>query len=188
MKFSIKVFFSKCDQIRCSLRIWSHLLKKSSMENFSFCAVLCQLIECDIGNIFLEKPYTKYGGETIPRPFSKKLKSRISLYQQSKVSHSFFLLYTNLMAIKLYLNKAADHLILPHTMLVFFSKKEVQNQSRCFVFCIIFEENYFSCFIQLTNHISWTRKIAENIDDAFTCQKKLSNTIESKIKTWQSRC
>ena len=35
MKFSIKDFFSKDD-----LRIWSHLLKKSLMENFIFCAVL----------------------------------------------------------------------------------------------------------------------------------------------------
>ena len=35
MKFSITDFFSKCDQIR----IWSHLLKKSLMENFVFCAV-----------------------------------------------------------------------------------------------------------------------------------------------------
>ena len=40
MKFSIKVFFSKCDQIRSFLRIWSHLLKKSLMENFIF--VQCQ--------------------------------------------------------------------------------------------------------------------------------------------------
>ena len=28
MKFSIKDFFSKCDQICCFLRIWSHLLEK----------------------------------------------------------------------------------------------------------------------------------------------------------------
>ena len=34
-KFAIKDFFSKCDQIQ----IWSHLLKKSLMENFIFCAV-----------------------------------------------------------------------------------------------------------------------------------------------------
>ena len=34
MKFSIKDFFSKCDQIRRKLRIWPHLLKKSFMENF----------------------------------------------------------------------------------------------------------------------------------------------------------
>ena len=38
-KFSIKDFFSKCDQIRSKLQIWSHLLKKSLMENFIFCAV-----------------------------------------------------------------------------------------------------------------------------------------------------
>ena len=40
MNFSIKDFFSKCDQIRKKLRIWSHLLKKSLMENFIFCAKL----------------------------------------------------------------------------------------------------------------------------------------------------
>ena len=37
MKFSIKDFLS--DQIRRKLRIWSHLPKKSLMENFIFCAV-----------------------------------------------------------------------------------------------------------------------------------------------------
>ena len=36
MKFSIKDFFSKCNQIRSFLQIWSHLLKKSLMENFIF--------------------------------------------------------------------------------------------------------------------------------------------------------
>ena len=38
MKFSIKDFLSKFDQIRSFLRIWSILLKKSLMENFIFCA------------------------------------------------------------------------------------------------------------------------------------------------------
>ena len=33
IKFSIKDFFSKCEQICGKLRIWSHLLKKSLMEN-----------------------------------------------------------------------------------------------------------------------------------------------------------
>ena len=36
MKFSIKDFFSKCDQIRRKLGSWSYLLKKSLMENFFF--------------------------------------------------------------------------------------------------------------------------------------------------------
>ena len=39
MKFSIKDFFSKYDQIRNFLRIWSHLLKKSIISNLIFCAV-----------------------------------------------------------------------------------------------------------------------------------------------------
>ena len=38
MKFSIKDFFSKCEEIRSFLGIWSHLLKKCLMENFIFCA------------------------------------------------------------------------------------------------------------------------------------------------------
>ena len=40
MKFSIMDFFSKCHQIGRRLRIWSHLLQKSLMENFIFCAVI----------------------------------------------------------------------------------------------------------------------------------------------------
>ena len=36
MKFPIKDFFSKCDQIHSFLQIWSYLLKKSLMENFIF--------------------------------------------------------------------------------------------------------------------------------------------------------
>ena len=39
LKFSIKDFFSKFDQIRSFLWIWSHLHKKYLMENFIFCAV-----------------------------------------------------------------------------------------------------------------------------------------------------
>ena len=40
MKFSIKDFFSKCRQILRLQQIWSHILKKSLMENFIFCEVL----------------------------------------------------------------------------------------------------------------------------------------------------
>ena len=39
MKFSITDILSKRDQIRKELRICSHVLKKSLMENFIFCAV-----------------------------------------------------------------------------------------------------------------------------------------------------
>ena len=39
MKFSSKDIFNKCDQIRSFLWRLSHLLKKSLMENFIFCAL-----------------------------------------------------------------------------------------------------------------------------------------------------
>ena len=39
MKFPIKDFSSKCDQISSKLRIWSRLLDKFVMENFIFCVV-----------------------------------------------------------------------------------------------------------------------------------------------------
>ena len=40
-----------------------------------------QLIEYNTRNNFVDKSYTKCGGETIPRPFSKKSKLSISLDQ-----------------------------------------------------------------------------------------------------------
>ena len=39
MKFSIKDFINKYDQIRRKLRIWLDLFKNSLMENFFICAV-----------------------------------------------------------------------------------------------------------------------------------------------------
>ena len=38
-----------------------------------------QLIDYNMRHVFVEKSYTKYGGETIPKPFSKKSKLSISL-------------------------------------------------------------------------------------------------------------
>ena len=61
MMFPIEDFFSKCDQICKKLRIWSHLLKKSLMENFIF--VQCQFTSCIQENdysVFLNRPQNNY--------------------------------------------------------------------------------------------------------------------------------
>ena len=63
---------------------------------------LDQLIEYNMKIIFLEKSYTKGGGKTIPRPFSKKLKVTLSPGQQSTGLYSLFQLYAKLRAIKEY--------------------------------------------------------------------------------------
>ena len=52
---------------------------KDTLPNISIKFV--QVIKYNMRNIFLEKPYTKCGGETIPRPFSKKSKLSTSLDQ-----------------------------------------------------------------------------------------------------------
>ena len=41
-----------------------------------FTTTFPEIPEDNLRNIFLEKSYTKCGGETIPRPFSKKPKLR----------------------------------------------------------------------------------------------------------------
>ena len=59
-----------------------------------------QLIEYNLRYIFLEKSYTKCGGEAIPRPFSNKPKLKISLAKYSKVSYIFFSLFVKLKIIR----------------------------------------------------------------------------------------
>ena len=67
MSFSINDFFSKYDQIRSFLRIWSHLLKKSLMENFTFCAVY-EFPQNDIPeHRGVSKPSKTYKMESFPK-------------------------------------------------------------------------------------------------------------------------
>ena len=73
-----------------------------------------QLIKYNKKNIFLVKPFTKCGGETTPRLFSKKSKLNLSLNQLPKVLYSLFLLYAKLRTIEIYWNYAADYLLLPY--------------------------------------------------------------------------
>ena len=63
MKFSVKNFSSKCDHIRRKLRIWSHLLKKSLIENFMSWVVLGfnKVIKVT-GPIFLRNSYYAENG------------------------------------------------------------------------------------------------------------------------------
>ena len=64
-----------------------HILPKISRSNGNQSMKFGHLIEYDMGNIFLEKPCTKCGEETSPKPFFKKFKLHISLDQQPEVSY-----------------------------------------------------------------------------------------------------
>ena len=63
-----------------------HILSSISRSKGNLTMKFGQLIEYNMGNIFLAKSYTKCGGGTIPRPFSKKSKLSIFLDQESEVS------------------------------------------------------------------------------------------------------
>ena len=58
-----------------------HILHNISRSKNNQTMKFGQLIECNMRNIFIEKSYTKCGGETSPRPFSENLKLSISLDQ-----------------------------------------------------------------------------------------------------------
>ena len=58
-----------------------HILTNISRSKSNQAMKFGQLIEYNMRNIFLQKSYTKCGGETIPRTFLKKSKLSISLDQ-----------------------------------------------------------------------------------------------------------
>ena len=62
-----------------------HILPNISRNNGNQTMKFGQLIEYNMRNIFFEKLYTKYAGETIRRPLSKISKLSMSLNQQCKV-------------------------------------------------------------------------------------------------------
>ena len=61
------------------MHILSNISRSKGNQTMKFGKL--KLIKCNMRNIFLEKSFTKCGGETSPRPFSEKLKLSISLDQ-----------------------------------------------------------------------------------------------------------
>ena len=101
MNFSIKDFFNKCDQIRSFLQIWSHLLKKSLMKNFIFCAVqvirilylkveLWQAIAGFCYTLFLSKIIHKYS--TI-KSNKMKIKDILLYYLETNITITYNIIY-----------------------------------------------------------------------------------------------
>ena len=72
-----KFMTSQTGKHTITIQILHNISKSKGHEEMKF----GQLIEFKMTNIFLEKSYTKCGGETIPRQFSNKLKLSISLDQ-----------------------------------------------------------------------------------------------------------
>ena len=109
MSFSIKDFFSVCEQIRSFLQIWSHLLKKSLMENFIFCAVqahiLCTMKYTIPATILgkIQKCYSveKWGweGTWLPwRPLCREPRDIVQMCYMFEFSHTMKTLNCNVVS------------------------------------------------------------------------------------------
>ena len=101
MKFSIKDFFSKFDQIHSFQRICSYLLKKSVMENLIFCAVIETWF---LRGMFLEAvPKLLYKNAGRPANLWKNNPVQMFSFKFCKLSHgNFFVehLWTNKIFLK----------------------------------------------------------------------------------------
>ena len=76
MKFSIKDSFSKSDQIRRKLRIWSHSLKKPLMENFNPAA-------------YQKAPHNKVLQETSTSPFIQLITNNLILINTLSANYEY---------------------------------------------------------------------------------------------------
>ena len=111
-----------------------------------------QLIEYNMGNIFLKKSYAKSIGESSPRSFYKTLKLSMSFNQQSEMSRSLLLLYGQ---VEVYQNILKLRCWpLAFTLYKAFSKKVVWNTLPTSFTAWFFEKKYFWHYILLTDQIS----------------------------------
>ena len=79
MKFSIKDYFSKYDQIHRKLQIWSHLLRKSLMENFIFlrCEFIAGVTSYDLRVTFIARVASYFLNTSYELQFIAQVKSYV---------------------------------------------------------------------------------------------------------------
>ena len=93
-----KLMTSQPGSQRIAIHILVHISRSKDNQTMKF----GQLTEYNMRNNFIEKPYMKCSGETIPRLFPKISKLNISLNVLFKVLYSLFLLQVMLSTIKIY--------------------------------------------------------------------------------------
>ena len=110
-----------------------------------------QLIKYSMKNIFL-KYHTQHVIEKLfPEPF---LKNKIGLYINSLKFYTVCLYCMPSRGLSKYFDTKLKATSLSLTLSSFKKQKEVWNQSLCLIFCMIFKEKHFSCYILLADQIS----------------------------------
>ena len=106
MKFCIKDFFNKCEQICRKLWICSHLLKKLLMENFIFCAVtreyILSFISCSSEKELNKLEVQGENGQQFTRYFTRPTSEKPNQADGNPLSPAEDPLELNTQVIKLY--------------------------------------------------------------------------------------
>ena len=127
MKSSIKDFFSKCDQIHSILRICSHLLKKSFMENFIF---LCRFY------------INEKQKDCVSLALTDNLKQPPRCVLSKRCSENMQQIYRRTPMPKCDFNKVAEHLFLRITLGGCFWKMHAHTFSKTFDIHILFSPGF----------------------------------------------
>ena len=77
IRLILKFMTSQLGKQKIAIQVLPNISRSKGNQTMKF----GQLIEYNMTKKFLQKSYTKRGGESIPRPFSKKSKFSISLDQ-----------------------------------------------------------------------------------------------------------
>ena len=125
-----------------------------------------QLIEYSMKKHFSWKIMHKNVVGKLPRPFSKK--SKLSVYQQSKILHSLFLLHAKSRAIERYWNQAAYHLLLPHIKLFQKTRRGLELVSLSHFMLDFWRKIFLTlCSINWPNFTVWLPLLREMLDNMY---------------------
>ena len=133
-----------------------HILFNISSSQCNQAMKIGQLIEYNTRNIFIEKLYTKYGGEASPRPFHKN-QNWTYLWTNSLKCYKvcFYCMFKSKIYQNIFKRKCQTLAFILYKASFFFKKKKkIWNSSSCLAFCMTLEEKYFSSYILLTDEIS----------------------------------
>ena len=133
-----------------------HILFNISSSQCNQAMKIGQLIEYNTRNIFIEKLYTKYGGEASPRPFHKN-QNWTYLWTNSLKCYKvcFYCMFKSKIYQNIFKRKCQTLAFILYKASFFLKKKKkIWNSSSCLAFCMTLEEKYFSNYILLTDEIS----------------------------------
>ena len=126
-----------------------HILTNNLRNKCTQVMAFGQLIKHNMKNIFLERLYTKWGRQTIARPFIKN-QNWTYLWINSLKFYTVYFYCMAIWGLSKYFETKMRTTCFYHIQNISKIQKVVWNYSLCLIFCMVFEEKYFPCHTLLT--------------------------------------